>query len=92
MSKTNNEMTKQTGGVFDSVDRLGAAIKALGEKHNLVNPGGAIGGRLPAMYDAGISLVFVEQGETYKIPGRSEVGIGKTALDRIATASGVRRS
>jgi hypothetical protein len=42
------------------------------------------------MYAAGISFVFVEQNETYPIPNKTEVGIGKNALDRIAAASGVR--
>lgn len=85
-----NALTKSTGGVFNSVEKLSDAVKALGERFNLVQPGGAVGGDLPMLYAAGISFVFVDQNETYRIPGRSQVGIGKNALDRIAAAAGVR--
>ncbi|MDD5533758.1 MAG: hypothetical protein PHC52_13265 [Syntrophales bacterium] len=86
-----NALTKSTGGVFNSVEKLSEAVKALGERFNLVQPGGAVGGDLPLLHAAGISFVFVDaQNETYRIPGRSQVGIGKNALDRIAAAAGVR--
>jgi len=85
-----NALTRSTGGVFNSVEKLSEAVKALGERFNLVQPGGAIGGDLPLLHAAGISFVFVDQNETYRIPGRSQVGIGKNALDRIAAAAGVR--
>lgn len=85
-----NALTKSTGGVFNSVEKLSDAVKALGERFNLVQPGGAVGGDLPLLHAAGISFVFIDQNETYRIPGRSQVGIGKNALDRIAAAAGVR--
>lgn len=86
-----SELRQSTGGVFENVNRLAQAIKAMGEKFNLVVPGGAIGNKLPLLHAAGISFVFVDpQHEAYKIPGRSELGIGKNALDRIAAAAGVR--
>ncbi len=92
MSEPNQAVIKvSTGGVFNDVEILARAIKALGEKHNLVVPGGAIGAQMPAMYAAGLSFVFVDpDNETYAIPGKSERGIGKMALDRIAAAAGVR--
>ena len=80
-----------TGGVFDSIDILGEAIKALGEKYNILVPGGAIGGKLPLLHAAAMSFVFVDpEKETYAIPGKADRGIGKMALDRIAAAAGVR--
>lgn len=85
-----NEISKSTGGVFNDAEKLSVAIKALGKQFNLVQPGGAVGGELPLLHAAGISFVFVDQNETYRIPGRSQVGIGKNALDRIAAAAGVR--
>lgn len=84
-------MRLSTGGVFKGVEQLALAIKALGEKHNLIVPGGAIGSDLPMLYAAGVSFVFVDpEHETYPIPGKSERGISKGPLDRIAAASGVR--
>jgi hypothetical protein len=86
-----DELRLSTGGVFENVDRLAQAIKALGEKFNLVMPGGAVGTRLPSLHAVGISFVFIDpERETYAIPGRPDLGIGKTALDRIASAAGVR--
>lgn len=85
------ELRQSTGGVFENVDRLAQAIKSLGERFSLVTPGGAIGTDLPQLYAAGISFVFIDPiHETYPIAGRSELGIGKNALDRIAAAAGVR--
>lgn len=62
------------------------AIKAPGERFNLILPGSAVGGELPLLHAAGISFVFIDQNEAYKIPGRSQVGIGKNALDRIVAS------
>lgn len=59
---------------------------APGERFNLILPGSAVGGELPLLHAAGISFVFIDQNEAYKIPGRSQVGIGKNALDRIAAS------
>lgn len=86
-----NELTKQTGGVFDDAERLGAAIKKVGTDYHLVNPGGALGSQLPPLHAAGISFVFVAgENETYPIPGSSKRGLGKTVLDRLSAAAGVR--
>jgi hypothetical protein len=83
--------TYQTGGVIDVVDELAKAIKALEAKHNVINPGGAIGAEFPMLYSVGISFVFIDpKNETYGIRGGSKLAIGKTALDRIAAAAGVR--
>ena len=90
MAPEMNALARSTGGVFNSVEKLSEAVKALGERFNLVQPGGAIGGDLPLLHAAGISFVFVDQKETYRISGSSKVGIGKNALDRIAAAAGVR--
>ena len=80
-----------TGGVFDSVDLLARAIQSLSEKHNLIVPGGAVGKNLPLLHSAGVSFVFIDlKAETYGIPGSTKLGVGKTALDRIAAAAGVR--
>ena len=80
-----------TGETFSSTAPLVDAIRVLGERFNLVNPGGAIGDDLPQLYAAGISFVFPSlEHETYPIAGRNELGIGKTALERIAAAAGVR--
>lgn len=85
------ELRQSTGGVFENVDRLAQAIKSLGERFSLVGPGGAIGAKMPQLYAAGISFVFIDPiHETYPISGRSELAIGKNALDRIAAAAGVR--
>jgi hypothetical protein len=85
------DLRLSTGGVFENVERLAQAIKALGERHNLVVPGGAIGGKLPLLHAAGISFVFVDPvNETYSLAGSDKRGIGKTALDRVASAAGVR--
>lgn len=59
---------------------------APGERFNLILPGSAVGGELPRLHAAGISFVFIDQNEAYKIPGRSQVGIGKNVLDRIAAS------
>ena len=84
-------MRFSTGGVFNAVDSLALAIKSLGEKHNILVPGGAIGTKLPLLHAAGMSFVFVDpEKETYAIAGKTERGIGKMALDRIAAAAGVR--
>jgi len=84
-------MRLSTGGVFDAVEQLAQAIKALGEKHILIVPGGAVGNNLPLLHAAGISFVFIDaEKETYAIPGKSQRGIGKNALDRISSAAGVR--
>ena len=91
MSENQDIVRKSTGGVFNDVETLARAIKAFGEKHNLVVPGGAVGAELPMLYAAGLSFVFVDPDhETYAIPGRPELGIGKQALDRIAAAAGVQ--
>lgn len=80
----------ETGGVFNAVDQLARAIKSLGEKHNLISPGGALN-VFPHLHAAGISFVFIDPDrETYGIAGKSERGLSKTALDRIAAASGVQ--
>ena len=81
-----------TGGVFDSVEQIAAAIRKLSEAHNVLVPGGAIGAELPLLHAAAMSFVFVDPiKETYAIPGKAnERGIGKSALDRIARAAGVR--
>lgn len=80
-----------TGGVFNSIDDLARAIKALGEKHNILVPGGAIGGELPLLHAVGLSFVFINpENETYRIPGKTALGISKSALDRISAAAGVR--
>lgn len=80
-----------TGGVMTSAEDMAKAIKALGDKHNLIVPGGAIGADMPMLHAAGISFVFIDPAnETYKIPGSDKRGIGKNALDRIAAAAGVR--
>jgi len=82
-----------TGGVFSSVELLARAIKSLGEKHHLIVPGGAIGADLPLLHAAGISFVFIDpERETYSVGERDSgnVGLAKTALDRIAAAAGVR--
>lgn len=84
-------MKYSTGGVFDSAENLAPAIKTLSEKHNILVPGGAIGAELPMLYAAGMSFVFVDiEKETYAIPGKAELGLGKSVLDRIARAAGVR--
>ena len=84
-------MKYSTGGVFDSAENLAPAIKTLSEKHNILVPGGAIGTELPMLYAAGMSFVFVDiEKETYAIPGKAELGLGKSVLDRIARAAGVR--
>jgi hypothetical protein len=84
-------MRLSTGGVFDDVGQLSQAIQAVGEKYNLIVPGGAIGTNLPLLYAAGVSFVFIDPiNETYAIPGKSARGIGKNALDRISSAAGVR--
>jgi hypothetical protein len=80
-----------TGGIFDSIETLGPVIKALNAEHNLIVPGGSIGGKLPPLYAAGLSFVFVDpEKETYPIYGKAERGMGKTALDRISAAAGIR--
>lgn len=85
------QVSRETGQVFESVDRLADAIRQLSSKHNVLTPGGAMGGALPVLHSAGIGFVFVDPtSETYRLPGRSEVGIGKNALDRIAAAAGVQ--
>jgi hypothetical protein len=85
------DLTLQTGGVFNDVDRLSQAIKALGEKFNLIMPGGAVGAELPQLYAVGISFVFIDpEHETYSPSDRPGIAIGKTGLDRIAQAAGVR--
>jgi len=84
-------MRLSTGGVFDAVDQLAQAIKTLGEKYNLVIPGGALGNKFPLLQSAGISFVFIDpEHESYRIQGTSKLGIGKTGLDRISSAAGVR--
>ncbi|MEN6311258.1 MAG: hypothetical protein ABFD80_06930, partial [Acidobacteriota bacterium] len=85
-------MKYSTGGVFDDVERLARAIKSMGEQHNLIIPGGAIGTKMLPLYAAGISFVFVDVArETYSVKGDddSKVGLAKTALDRIAAGAGV---
>jgi len=85
------DLCLQTGGVFENVDRLAQAIKVLGEKFNLVMPGGAVGTKLPPCYAVGVSFVFVDvKHETYQIAGRPELGMGKASLERIAAAAGIR--
>jgi hypothetical protein len=85
------DLTLQTGGVFNDVDRLSQAIKALGEKFNLIMPGGAVGAELPQLHAVGISFVFIDtERETYSLSNRPGLAIGKTGLDRIAQAAGVR--
>jgi len=84
-------LKRSTGGVFDDVGMLSEAIRRISSQFNVVNPGGAVGSNLPILHSGGVSFVFVDPDhETYRIPGREEVGLGKTALDRIAAAAGVR--
>lgn len=82
-------MRRETGGVFDSVARLADAIRELSTKHNVLVPGGAIGGTLPVLHSAAVAFVFVDDRETYGTGGAG-VGIGKSALDRIAAAGGIQ--
>ncbi len=82
---------RETGGVFDSVTKLANAIRELEQRHIVVSPGGAMGGSLPVLHSAGVSFVFIDpERDTYRLPGRSDVGLAKSALDRIAAAAGVR--
>lgn len=82
---------RETGAVFDSVERLAATIRELEQRHIVVSPGGAMGGSLPVLHSAGVSFVFIDpERDTYRLPGRSEVGLAKSALDRIAAAAGIR--
>ncbi len=75
------EVRLSTGGVFDSIDLLGEAIKAFGEKYNILVPGGAIGGKMPLLHAAAMSFVFVDaEKDTYAIPGSDKRAIGKMAL------------
>lgn len=84
-------LRKSTGGVFDDVEHLAKAISKLGTQFNIVNPGGAVGSNLPLLHSGGVSFVFADlEHETYPIPGKKEVGLGKTLLDRISSAAGVR--
>jgi len=88
--KDQSMMKFSTGGVFKSAERLAQAITSLQEKHNLIVPGGAISAEMPLLHAAGMSFVFVDpEKETYPITGKSERGLAKTALDRIAAAAGV---
>jgi hypothetical protein len=82
-------MRTETGGVFDSVEKLADAIHGLSQRHNVLVPGGAIGGRLPVLHSAAVGFVFIDpQRETYGTGGDG-VGLTKSALDRIAAAAGI---
>ncbi len=85
-------MRYSTGGVFDDIERLAGAIKKMGEQHNLIIPGGAIGTKMLPLYAAGISFVFPDLArETYPVGDKDgKVGLAKTVLDRIAAGAGVR--
>ncbi len=90
MEEKESPMKFSTGGVFKSAERLAQAISSLEKVHNLIVPGGAISAEMPLLHAAGMSFVFVDpEKETYPIVGKSERGMGKTALDRIAAAAGV---
>jgi len=90
MDEKESPMKFSTGGVFKSAERLAQAITSLEKVHNLIVPGGAISAEMPLLHAAGMSFVFVDlEKETYPIVGKSERGMGKTALDRIAAAAGV---
>jgi len=90
MEEKESPMKFSTGGVFKSAERLAQAITSLEKVHNLIVPGGAISAEMPLLHAAGMSFVFVDpEKETYPIVGKTERGLAKTALDRIAAAAGV---
>jgi len=91
LAKLADDVKRSTGGVFDSVKDLSLIMKAIGDQYNMIIPGGAIGARLPLLYSAGVTFVFVDADrETYPIAGEKRLGISKGPLDRIAAAAGIR--
>jgi hypothetical protein len=89
--KKNDALSTVTGGVLETVEEIERAIRAVSARYNVVMPGGAMGKEPPALFSVGISFVVIDpEKETYPVKGSSKRGIGKTGLDRIARAAGVR--
>jgi len=87
----------------DALARKADAVVAAGERdplaqilqryrdgrYNLAAPVTAID-QVPPMHRVSVRIVTVNpEAETYPIPGSSKVGLGKTALDKIAAAAGI---
>ncbi|HEY1692239.1 MAG TPA: hypothetical protein VGG39_08755 [Polyangiaceae bacterium] len=86
--------TQEAIASFNRITRDPSSIAAAIEKAqavgHLVAPSTSISGGVPEGTSIAFSAVMVDIAhETYPIPGSSAVGLGKTALDRIALALGV---
>lgn len=65
-----------------------AKLEEAQRQYHLVSPAPAVAA-IPDGCAVAMSTVLVDQAETYALPGSDKVGLGKPALDRIASAVGV---
>lgn len=76
------------GGTFVEAKAIDAFLREAAELGHLISPA-TTASELPEGTAIACSAVRIEEEETYPIPGSSDRGLGKAALDRIAGAAGV---
>ena len=76
------------GGTFVEAKRIDEFLREAMELGHLISPA-TTASELPEGTAIACSAVRIEDEETYPIPGSSDRGLGKAALDRIAGAAGV---
>mgnify|MGYP007116840891 CR=1 FL=1 len=88
MSDSNNVLARIVGSVDDPTG-LTQRLEVAAKRYHLVAPQAAVG-FIPEGCSVAISAVMIDvDNETYKIPGGSNLGLSKVALDRIAAAAGL---
>lgn len=88
MSDSKNVLARIVGSVDDPTG-LTQRLEVAAKRYHLVAPQAAVG-FIPEGCSVAISAVMIDvDNETYKIPGGSNLGLSKVALDRIAAAAGL---
>lgn len=88
MSESENVLARIVGSVDDPTG-LTQRLEVAAKRYHLVAPQAAVG-FIPEGCSVAISAVMIDvDNETYKIPGGSNLGLSKVALDRIAAAAGL---
>lgn len=88
MSESKDVLARIVGSVDDPTG-LTQRLEVAAKRYHLVAPQAAVG-FIPEGCSVAISAVMIDvDNETYKIPGGSNLGLSKVALDRIAAAAGL---
>lgn len=84
---TKNELATFHGQHTDPME-ITKRLEEAQRRYHLVSPSPAVAA-IPDGCAVAMSTVLVDQAETYALPGSDKLGLGKAALDRIASAVGI---